>query len=489
MRKLVVLIAIVALFAVPAYAEVQNVKVSGDITLRGLHRAGTNLGAPLGASTVNGGADMFFMSTVRVKVDADLTDNVSTCVRLVNEKDWGSNSASIPGVLTNSGVASPYNVGVDLAYVTMKEFLYQPLTLTLGRQPVVFGKGFIVGNNVYAWDPNNSIGANEYSTFTAFDGIRATLDYNPWTIDAIYLVISEPNSLLKLVGPSMDDTKTKTGIDMMGVNVGYKFSEYSGEAEAYYFFSRDHQSAQWPFVDPALKSELNVVGLRGSFEPIANLSLWGEGAYQFGHTLNADRFTAPTDRRDVSAWACDFGLQYIFSDYAWKPKLGGEIIAYSGEKNPTSATGKYKGWIPTPTGKFDTAIFEFLNLPTGLGYNTGDLYAPSGLTNNIQYSVFGAIQPTESIGVSARYTHLRLVRSLANDYTVDSTGAAHTRSKHLGDEVDVMMTYDYTEDVQFGLLGAVFFPGDYYDDSTGVDPDVKSTATDHRLVGSVKVSF
>ena len=41
---------------------------------------------------------------------------------------------------------------LDLAYVQMKEIFYSPLTLTLGRQDLWFGRGFIIGNNNRAWD-------------------------------------------------------------------------------------------------------------------------------------------------------------------------------------------------------------------------------------------------------------------------------------------------------------------------------------------------
>ncbi len=194
MRKLVVLLAIVALFAVPAYAEVQNVKVSGDITLRALHRTGINLGG-----TVNEGADMFFMNTARIKVDADLTDNVSTCVRIVNEKDWGRQGASA------------FDVDADLAYMTLKEFLYQPLTLTLGRQPVVLGKGFILGNNVWSWDPNVAIGANEYSSFTAFDGIRAFFNDRPLPTADCLLPAAKATVLEESERWMVTETRTPSG--------------------------------------------------------------------------------------------------------------------------------------------------------------------------------------------------------------------------------------------------------------------------------------
>ena len=56
-----------------------------------------------------------------------------------------------------------------------------------------------------------------------------------------------------------------------------------------------------------------------------------------------------------------------------------------------------------------------------------------------------------------------------------------TRSDEIGWEIDLQATYDYTEDVSFGLLAGWFVPGTFY--PTGND----ATAVD--VVSSVKVSF
>ena len=122
-----------------AYAEVQNVKVSGDINILGVLRNNfdlSNPGNPPSSATQTKENDKagFFATQTRVRIDADLTDNVMATVRLINERNWTSE--------TNSST----DIDLDLAYVTLKEFLYSPLTLTLGRQELRFGNQFIIGN-------------------------------------------------------------------------------------------------------------------------------------------------------------------------------------------------------------------------------------------------------------------------------------------------------------------------------------------------------
>ena len=51
----------------------------------------------------------------------------------------------------------------------------------------------------------------------------------------------------------------------------------------------------------------------------------------------------------------------------------------------------------------------------------------------------------------------------------------------IGDEVDLTLVYDYTEDVVFSLLAAWFIPGEYF--PSGMD-DVATS-----VIGSMAVSF
>ena len=144
-RKLGVLLValITAAMAAPAFAEVQNVKVRGDISVRGIWRNNfdlTNDGQWGAVGTSD--SQKFIFSTIGVNLAADLTDNVSADVRLSNQRDWGANTA------TNN------DVQIARAYVTMKELLYSPLTVKIGRQPLWFGKGFIVGSRLLAGDTN-----------------------------------------------------------------------------------------------------------------------------------------------------------------------------------------------------------------------------------------------------------------------------------------------------------------------------------------------
>ncbi|MDD5449231.1 MAG: alginate export family protein [Candidatus Omnitrophica bacterium] len=460
--KLFCILALLVLIAVPAYAEVQNVKVSGDLAARWLLRATYDLDKDSSSALATNSSDAvdnFQMTTAEVQVDADLTDNVATVVRLVNQRNWGD-----PQTLRSATPSSnAFDVLVDLANVTLKEFVYSPLTLTIGRQDLWFGKGFIVGAKQR--DPNNSITAKEYTAINSFDAIKATLDFDPWKIDGVYSMLEN------------NVTNKNDDIWMLGANAGYKFDSYNGEAEAYVWHKVDKSGIAYINGNTTAATNTNLLttyGLRGSLEPIANATVAAEGAMQFGRYSVLSSGTS----QKRQAWALDVSGDYLFKDVKWTPKVGLEYIVYSGDSddNPSTTNTKWEGWDPMYRGKFDTAIREFQNVYYPTVYRS--TYAAntvvdgdSGATNEQQIIVIGSLKPLDVLKFDARFAWFRFMENPRTDNS----------GKAIGTELDLQLTYDYTEDVSFNLLAGWFFPGGYW--ISGQD----DTATD--LVGTVKVAF
>jgi len=453
MGKTLTIICVLALgvaLAVPAYAEVQNIKVSGDIAVRSILRSNYDLNDD-DTSTNGNDSEEYFMQSVGLNVDADLTDNVAATVRLVNQRDWDNNSST--------GNTATFDVDMDLAYVTLKEMIYEPLTLKVGRQDLWFGRGLVVGANVQ--DFNNTINANEYTETTAFDAIRATLDYAPWTVDLVYSKIDE-NTI------SANDDVT-----LYGVNVGYLFDSYNAEAEAYYFGKIDSDSAR----ANEGQVEVTTLGIRGSMEPADNLVVGAEGALQVG-----DYSDVNTANRDIEAYAINAYADYKMPDIKWSPTLGLELIYLTGEEDvDSSGTSKWNGWDAMYRGKFDTAIRDFQNYlyaTSARASNVADTVwdQDCGLSNQVSLLVKGSITPMEDVVLNATYAHFWLEEDSAVLPNTDLK-----KDTDVGDEIDLLLTYDYTEDVSFGLLAAWFIPGNMF--PTGQD----DTAAD--VVGSMKIVF
>src|SRR3989338_663132 len=326
------LLAIVSFIAQPAFAAVQNVKVSGDISVSAVSRSNFDLDKSsrdpnsLGSGS-NQDSQSDFLSITRVKVDADLSDNVSTSVRLLNERNWNGDSTTGTEAnrnvgLTTAGTSGDENdIDLDLASITLKDFLFSPLTLTVGRQELRFGNGWIVGDpdtNGIAF--GSELAEGDLSVRKAFDAIRARFDYNPLVLDLIYAKVAENNTILNV------DTGDTTS-----------------------FITDIKQKAD----------VVNTVGVRAVNKSIKNLTLDVQGAYQFG-TYNPKfdpnaRFISTSlpvlDRGETSprsAWGTEVVAAYDLKDVAaiskWEPSITGAYIYLSGESRDKTGKKSYRGW-------------------------------------------------------------------------------------------------------------------------------------------------
>lgn len=521
--------ALVSVFVIctPAFASVQNIKINGSIEERAIYINNYDLKnkslestyfGVYSANNQDGGAAIdsdsanFILSTVRVGIDSDLTDNVSASIELANQSQWGDTFNILPN-----------GISLNRASITLKEFFYEPLTLKIGRQDLIFGRGFIVGpgllrdpngifpipvdNGTYSYPdlllvvagrPISGALARQYSIFNYYDAIRATLDLDPWTIDVIYSKILQ-------TGTAHDDE------DLAGVNIAYRFDSYNAKMEGYYFYDNDDiflsdlgygrnitvvfngftglnldGDTTVPGVGRRVyeKNLVHTIGMRGDIEPLENLSLSGEGAFQFGNLADE---TGPWNEstngslleRCRRAWALDLEGNYTWEKAAYKPNLGLGYVFFSGEKPDN--TGDFTAWDPMFRGKFFSAIRDFQQGTQGDFrqsniYMTKDEHDSAGSTNSHILFLDAGIKPISDLSLKARYLHFWFAEP-----------PVAGRSREAGDELDTVLGYDFTEDVQFELTGAVFFPGRYYDQEA--DSNLKSNNTAIMITSAVKVRF
>jgi hypothetical protein len=457
--------ALALLLALPAYAAVQNIKVSGDMTVRSIVRQNYDLDKnDLGSSsgpTRGNNMDDYFMHSLGVNIMADLTDKVGVITRIINQRDWDNNSSG----------AATFDVDLDLGYVTLKEFFYTPLTVTVGRQDMWYGEGFIVGAKLL--DFNGSITAKEYTEASAFDAIRAVFDLDPWTVDLAYAKMDE-NTVSK-----NDD------VDLYICNIGKNIAWDNAKIEGYLVSKFDSGPMIADYPDGATASEVvqntvHTVGLRGSMivprTILTETTIAGEIAHQSGEA----RLVSDKAERDRDAWAMDLSAEKKFSNVLWKPRLGLEYVLFSGESSdgPTDS-GTWGAWDPVYRGKTYTAIREFQNYYYTTRFRARNVASTevdmdSGLTNEKQLLLTGSIYPIKKLSLKATAAQFWLDEKLK-----ESNG--NTRSDNLGQEVDLLLTYDYSSDVSFNLLYGTFFPGKYW------HADQSDRATD--IVGTVKLTF
>ena len=456
MKKILIAVLLVAVMAVPAFASVQNIKVSGDLKTTWAVRGDFDLGKA--ASTLN---QNDVLSYARVRIDADLTDNVSATVRLLNERTWGE---------TWSASDNNQEVDLDLAYVQLREMLYSPLTVTLGRQELFYGNGLIIGGN----GPNNSTvgplianGLKDLSMRNSLDAIKAVFNYDPLTVD-MFLAVSNNNS----TGPVGEDETDD--VNVYGVNANYKLSDkWSTVAEGYFFAKIDNDSD----ATTNKKDTVYVPGFRVSTNPLKGLNVQGELAWQRG----TDVYTGPLSHKR-EAMAAQFIASYLlpFTKTAkYEPVVAYAFTYASGDKDLNSSTGvdggdAMKGWDP---------MFEHIS--GGKIYN-----AIMDLTNVYANELSLTMKPVQDITTKLTWTMLTLDKKLTASTWTAPYGSnyynVNTDKRTLGNEIDMDLTYAYTEDVSIGMSAGWFLPGKVFKDETGSLNNRKAAT---QLLTSMTVAF
>ena len=462
-----VLLGLLALSA-PSFAEVQNVKVGGDITERAFIRSNLDLHQEGTGGTNRLDGDNFFTSTVGLNVGADLTENVSTFVRLTNERDWNLDGNTGGG--DGATAASSRDFALSQGYISLKELFYSPLTLKGGKQPIRWGRGFVLGSSLIPGiltrgdDLHGSLTPNEFTDFTAFDAVRATLDLShfslPLSVDYVYIKINENN-------PGAPDD-----VNMQGVNISSHFDAWNSEAETY-FLNKTDKSGACTIVGSCTdqNGSVSTIGIRGSTQPVEGSLLYGELGYQFG-TRGVDPMgvLVPGDRQQ--AWAFDIGAEYTLTSVAMTPKLGAEWIYWSGKSVGNNAAA---GWDPMARGYYTTALREFQTANGTAFYGTDQANDTSAATNESQFGFYGSLKPIQDLTAASRLSFFFLpVSVITIPGSSESTGYA-------GAEWDTNIVYNYTDDVQLGLLYAVFAPGNIY--------RTPNDSTAQELVSTVSVKF
>lgn len=461
MRKTILLaLALVAFVAMPAMASVQNVKVSGSIDSTWLLRNDFDLGA----SVIADEEQNLFITQTMVMVDADLTDNVSTTVCLINERVWTQKDTLDGGI------------DLHLAYVTLREMLYSPLTVVVGRQAFHYGNSFIVDaagtNNSAPTDSGLNGVAEDLTKQTAQDAIRLVFDYKPLSIELLFAKIDSRTNTL-----AADD---RDDVDLYGVNTGYEVGDsFNTQVEAYFFARIDKLSNTVAASEFSKSDTVYVPGLRASTNPIEGLNVQAELAWQRGNRVLTT--TTINDNQSREAMGAQVIANYqvpVVEEY--KPILGYVYTYVSGDSN--NGIGDSRAATEKSSEKFTAWDPMFENQAGGTIYNT--LF---NLTNSHIHSVSAQVNPIEDVTTKVAWTNLRLDRELrtgqAFALVTPGTGgtavAFNAGEKEIGNEVDAIVTYDYTEDVQFGANFGWFMPGDLF---KGANDQVATQAILHGNV-------
>jgi hypothetical protein len=430
--KILIAVFAVALIA-PAFSAVENVKVGGDISIYGVLRGDFYI--------ANKNEDLhFFQTSARVYVSADLSDNVSAMVRLINERNWGAKESS--------NVATEKNIDLDLGYIQVKDLLTPGLNLTVGRQEIQLGEGLVVGSAYNAYYNASSddynypvdLAAKDLGLQKAFDAVK--LDYK-----ASAIPLSVTAFLSKIDEELYDDQGEQT---LYGLNLGYKVADIA-DIEVYYVRDIKDSSPK--------NNKLDTAGIRvvSKIPAIQNFNLKGEYAKQFGEDENG---------ADYEGWALLLGGEYKFSANM-EPTIKVNYLLLTGEEDKNDNQG-WQMVFPSNIGSRIGPLFYAYS-----AWNSKDVYdnydIELGESNLKVLNIGFSLKPVEKLTLSLDGYWLK------TDEKVEGYD-------EIGKEIDLGIEYKYSEDLVFGLSLGKILADDLIEKEVGGDDA-------WQAIASMKVSF
>ncbi len=407
-----------------AFADVQNIRLSGDIRVRGylLDNA-----ADLDSDT-DPNEDSFISQRTRVTVEADLEDHVLAVVTLKAEGLWGSTDATAgsgAGSASGSRIDRGFDLGLNEAYVQLNEVFYTSATLKLGRQFLNYGRGLIISSVDY-----------EYN----FDAARIILDQYPLTIEIVGAKALETSAF----GPG---TAGSGDADLLFVNSRYEMSDsIIKDIEAYFGWLAQNGNAVGSSAVPpsAAGASPLIIGLRSDINITEDINTWFEAAYEFGSAG-----TGATD--DISAWLLNAGVQITMKDIQWVPIVNASWTYASGGAN---SGDNFIPWFDYAQGQ------------------NGYVFSPM-LSNIHIINVGTSIKPSQNTTLALQgyyYTKVDEDGPAGGNGNIDFGGlptVGGPSGKDLGLEIDTILGYDYSSDVHAQLVYGVFIPDNAYTSGAG----------------------
>ncbi|MGD1018028.1 MAG: alginate export family protein [Verrucomicrobiia bacterium] len=460
MKKVWLVVALTALGGLSSktFADVQNIRLSGDIRIRGYFLdstgADTSSGTPY---TLAKGNDSIISQRTRVSVEADLEDHVLVVVTLQAEGEWGADNTVSGSTGAGTGGSSSasdsagklsrmWGVGIAEAYVQFNEVFYTPATLKLGRQFLQYGRGLILSSV-----------EQEYN----YDAARLVLDYYPLTIDVVGAEVVNTQSFGGTPNKSVGGA---TGAnDLLFVNARYELSDSAiKDVEAYLGWLSQSQNnlLSESRVPPAtVGSSPIIVGLRADINPVDALQTWWEAAYEFGANGQSGGLgIGDSAGGSIGAFLLNAGGKYTFKDVQWVPVLNGNFIYASGGGKGTdtgAGNAQFRPW------------FDYAD-----GYN-GYLFMPA-LSDIAIFNLGASVKPYENTTLALQaYYYMKADKEgvAGSNGNVDWGGPAWATpapgstgpDAYLGWELDGILGYDYSKDVRAQLVYGVFLPGTAYE--------------------------
>lgn len=397
----------------------------------------------------------FLRLEAHIWFEATLADNVKAKVSFEVDRDWESN-ADVEGVETGSngifGGDSDLNVFLEEAWIKIAQIYDSPLSLTLGRQFIQFGDGFIIGDSQPAV-PLYLTQTGEWEQ-DPFDAIVANFDWDTIILDLVY-------------AKTVEEREADEDGDLAGAHLAYAGLE-GHVFSIYYWFMRTESGdfARYPKLFTDGQENLHVIGGRAEGELFPTLNYVAEIAYQFGDT------DMESGNEDISALGAHAGLTWR-PDMELSPYIGFEYFFLQGDDDPELENEWRQVFSNHTYGEiaesYIASNMHMFNVNLGL-----DNIADGKFAAGLKYFYFLLDEDEGTLGATGLPTvgpgghpgyeyHYQALPFLTGD------------DSDFGHEIDLYLTYNFSDSLVAKVVGGVFIPGDaietFNDDEEVEDAD------------------
>jgi hypothetical protein len=438
-------------------------------------------------------SDGFLRMEAHLWFEATLADNVKAKISFEVDRDWEGN-ADEEGAETGSNSVfsgdSDLNVFLEEAWIKAPDLFGSVVSLSIGRQFLQYGDGFIIGDS----QPDSPVNLKSLGEWEQdpFDAAVLSADFDGIIADVVY-------------AKSVEEHDADADSDLFGLHVQTSRLE-PHVFSAYYWFLRteDESFARYDKVYSAGEERLQVVGIRAEGElPLLNdptLSYVGEFAYQFGDVEDVE-FDGRTE--DISAFAAHAGLMWR-PEATIGPMVGFDYFFLSGgdgfdDEGQLDDENEWRQVFENHTYGEIAENWVFTNMHIFSLCLGADNLMDGKLEAMLKYYYFLLDEEDSDFGYASLatsgpgYYDYDKASSSGSGYAYPyaSTAALNGDDNDFGHEVDLFLTYNVSESLVAKVAGGVFIPGDAIEtlDTDGEGFESQDADEAYFVRGEVAVKF
>jgi len=396
--------------------------IGGSVRLRFEHSDDFNIQRYADQRRKTLSRDDFLLHRSRIDFDLRFSDQAHFYTQFQDARVYDSDFAK-----KDFSLGCPYwnSFGLRQAYLEWRHINDTPFGVNLGRQSIFYGDNRI-------WGPGEWGNVGRYT----WDAVKLIADTKPAEVHFIFArrVSYDDHKFID----NHDSNLDAYGIYAMLKNLPFRSDLFwvGKHTDSNYIINKKGDTA-------ALDTQTVGFYIDGKF-----CKAWDYGG-TFAHTFgdyNNDR---------VEAYGANARIGYTF-DTAWKPRLGAEYTFASGDSDPDD------GVYQTFDGAFGSVakMYGRMNLFSWMNIHDSQLSCSLKPTEKTKASLDWHWFYLDEAKDAWYYCNGRLQRS-------DHTGQA---GSSVGQEIDLIVSYKYSNHLKFQVGYAHFFPGSFLK-NTGKSPD------------------